>query len=99
MNLYEQKKEDYYKTVRVGNFCKRNYIECESNEDGNKTLSIEEYLNKIRPYLKDLINNPRTSDAWKIELKIAFNFISSKDNDEERACNGLKERQYRNYEQ
>ena len=27
------------------------------NGDGNKTPSIEEYLNKISQYLKDIINN------------------------------------------
>ena len=32
-------------------------IEHESNSDRNKTLSEEEDLNKIRPYLKDIINN------------------------------------------
>ena len=52
-NLFEQK-EDYYKPVRVVNFCSNNYIEHESNGDRNKTLPIEEYL---RPYLKDIINN------------------------------------------
>ena len=29
---------------------------------GNKTLSVEEYLNKIRPYLKDIINDLKKSD-------------------------------------
>ena len=53
-------------------------------KDGNKTLSVEEYLNKIRPYLKDIINNLKKSDTWKIELTVANNFISPKDdNDEE----------------
>ena len=28
----------------------------ESRDDKNKTLSVEEYLNKIRPYLKDITN-------------------------------------------
>ena len=34
----------------VGNFYSDNYIEYESNGNRNKTLSIEEYLNIIRPY-------------------------------------------------
>ena len=59
-------------------------IDYESNGDRNKTLSVEEYLNKIRPYLKDIINNLKKSDTWKIQLTIANNFISSIDNDEER---------------
>ena len=60
------------------------YIEYDSNSDRNKTLSIEEYLNKIRPSLKDITNDPKTSDAWKMQLRIAINFMSSKCNDEER---------------
>ena len=55
-NLFKQE-EDYYKLVIVGNFYRNNYIEYESNGDRNKTLSIEENLNKIRLYLKDIINN------------------------------------------
>ena len=34
--------------------------------------------------MKDIINNLKKSDTWKIELTIASNFISSVDNDEER---------------
>ena len=40
------------------------------------------HLNKIRPYLKDIMNNLKKSDTWKIQLTIAKNFISSIDNDE-----------------
>ena len=84
-NLFEhEKEENYYKPVRLSNFWSNNYIEYESNGDRNKTLSVEEYLNKIRPYLKDIINNLKKSDTWKIQLTIANNFISSIDNDEER---------------
>ena len=59
-------------------------MEYESNGDRNKTLSVEEYLNKIRPHLKDIINRLKKSDTWKIQLTIANNFISSIDNGEER---------------
>ena len=52
--------------------------------DRNKTLSVEEYLNKIISYLKDITNNLKNSDTWKIELIIENNFISFTDNDEER---------------
>ena len=84
-NLFETKEEEnYYKPVRVGNLWSNNYVAYESNGDRNKTLSVEEYLNKIRPYLKDMINNLKKSDKWKIRLTIANNFISSIENDEER---------------
>ena len=49
-----------------------------------RTLSVEEYLHKIRPYSKHIINNLKKSDTRKIDLTIAINFISSEDdNDEE----------------
>ena len=34
-----------------------NYTEYEINDNRNKTLSVEENLNKIRPYLQDIIND------------------------------------------
>ena len=46
-------------------------------------LSVEEYLNKIRSCLKDIINSLKKADTWKIQLIIANNFFSSIDNDEE----------------
>ena len=57
-NLFENEEEEknYHKPLSVCNFWSNNYIEYESNNDRNKTLSVEEYLNKIRSYLKDIIN-------------------------------------------
>ena len=54
------------------------------NGDKNKTLLDTEYLNKIKPYLKDIINSLKKSDTCKIQLTVTVNFISSIDNDEER---------------
>ena len=54
------------------------------NDDRNKALSVEEYLNKIRPYLKDIINNLEKLDTSKIQLTIANNFIYFRDNDKKR---------------
>ena len=65
-NLFGQEKEDYYKPVRGGNLWSKNYNEYESNGDRNKARSIQEYLNKIRPYLKDIINDLKKSDTQKI---------------------------------
>ena len=52
-----KKKKTIILPVRVSNFWSDNYIEYVSNDDQNKTLSVEEYLNKIRPYLKYMIKN------------------------------------------
>ena len=64
---------------RVGNFWTNNYTEYENNGDRNKTLSIEEYLNKVKPYSKGIINDLKKSVALKIELTIRINFIFSKE--------------------
>ena len=49
------------------------------------TLSLKEYLKRIRPYLKDITNRLTKSYASKIRLTIAINLMFSKnDNDEER---------------
>ena len=83
--LFEQEKEeDYYEPERVNNFRNNNYIEYESNGDKNTKLSLDEYLNKIKSYLRNIIINRQISDSWKIQLAIAINFISSKNTEEER---------------
>ena len=62
------------------NFWNNNDIECESNGDRNKILSVEI---KIRPYFKKFINNLKKFDTWKTQLTKTNNFISYIDNDEE----------------
>ena len=80
---HEEEEENYYEPVRVSNFWSNNYIKYNSNGDRNKTQLVWEYLNEIRPYLKDIINKLKKSDTWKVQLTIANNVISSIDNDEE----------------
>ena len=45
-------------------------------------ISVEEYLNKTRSYLKYIVSNLKKSDTWKIQLTIPNNFTSCIDNDE-----------------
>ena len=79
--LFEQ--EDYYEHKRVSNFWDNNYIEYGLMVIKNRNLSFDEYL-KIKPYLMNIIINLENYYAWKIQLTIAINFISSKDAGEER---------------
>ena len=82
-NLFEHEEKKYCKPVRLNNLWSNNYIEYERNSDRNKTLSVEECINKIRPYLKGIIYNLKKSDTWKVQLTIANNFISPIDNEED----------------
>ena len=57
-----------------------------SNGDKSRNLSLDEYLNKIELYLRNIIIDLENFDTWKIQLTIAINFISSKYVEEEREC-------------
>ena len=71
-HLFEEINEndnDYYKPILVKSSFNESYKEYESRGDKDKTLTIEQYLNKIIPYLKELINNHKNikngSNEWK----------------------------------
>ena len=69
--------EDYYKPIIVNSAFSNNYKD--------KILTVNEYLDMIRPYLVDIINDHKIESEWKIQLTVAINFISSKpDSDETR---------------
>ena len=93
--LFKGFDRDYYKPIRTEDgFAGRtnNYIEYTSRGDRYKNLSLEKYLNMIRPYLRDLINDHKPSTKlnneandsdtergeWKIQLVMQNNFISLK---------------------
>ena len=55
------KKKNYYKPESVNNIWSNNNTNYERNGDRNKTLSVEEYLDKARPYLEDITNDLKKS--------------------------------------
>ena len=50
-------KEDYYEPIEIKSAFDGSYIQYESRWDSDDNLSLEEYINIIRPYLRDMINN------------------------------------------
>ena len=57
--LFKELDKDYYKPITIdSDFAERNdnYIEYTSNADIFQNLSPKEYLNVIRPYLRNLID-------------------------------------------
>ena len=77
--------EDYYKPIINNSAFNNKYIQYESKGDKDKVLTISEYLNMIRSYLVDMINDYKNQSEWKIQLSAEINFISSKpDSDETR---------------
>ena len=63
-----------YKPTIVKSSYNNNYIEYRS--EGDKLLTIEEYLTLIEPYLRQLINDLKNKGEWKIQLTAQINFIS-----------------------
>ena len=67
-------KTSIYKPTIVKSGYNNNYIEYRSECD--KLLTIEEYLNLIEPYLRELINDHKNKGEWKMQLTAQINFIS-----------------------
>ena len=68
-NLFSQSiNEDYYKPIKTVDTLDNtnNHFEYESKVNKNKNLSIIKYLNMIRPYLSDIINDHKTQGIWKV---------------------------------
>ena len=65
--------EDYFKPIIVNSAFNSSYIqyECMEGEGKDKYLSIKEYLDKIKPYLSDMIN---ICDIIKLEKEMENSF-------------------------
>ena len=72
-----------YEPVLIKSVFEGNYLEYMSN--GNNSLSFDECLELIKPYLNDLINVYKTKGEWKLQLSAEISFVSQKpDSDETR---------------
>ena len=69
-------KKIFYKSKIVNNFWNNNYIEYESNGNKKNNLSVDKYLNKIKPFLRN-ITIDIIIDAWKIQLTTALTITLS----------------------
>ena len=69
--------KDYYKPIIVNTAFNNNYVMYESRGDKDKILTINEYLDMVRSYLVDTINQYKTKSEWKIQLTAVINFTSS----------------------
>ena len=60
--------KDYYKPKLHKSGYNNNSIEYRS--EGDKLLTIEYYLDLIKPYLKELINDHKNKGEWKILINL-----------------------------
>ena len=66
----------HYEPVLIKSGFDNNYLEYMSN--GNNSLSFNEYLELIKPYLYDLINVYKAKGEWKLQLSAEIFFVSQK---------------------
>ena len=88
-NIFDNDDDDnYYKPILVKSSFKDDYKYYESRVDKDKKLSVKQYLYKIMPYLRDIINDHKAirnnSNEWKIQINMHVNFVSSNDTGETR---------------
>ena len=66
-NLFNQSTDkDYYKPLKTKSAFNGNFIEYESNGDKDKNLSAKKYVNMIRPYLSNIINDYKAFKNLKV---------------------------------
>ena len=68
--------ENYYEPIEIKSAFDGSYVEYESRGDRKAMLSLDEYLNTIMPYLRDMIDDHKARDELKIQLTMKINFVS-----------------------
>ena len=53
------------KLTRASKFNSNNYMQHERSGDRSKILSIKEYLDKTKPYLRNIFIDLQKYDTWK----------------------------------
>ena len=85
----EHNEEDYFSNNDIQEITKL-LSECRSNLPREETkrirknLSIDEYFDIIRLYLRDMIDNHKARGEWKIQLTMRIIFVSFTDANETR---------------
>ena len=70
-----------YEPILIKTGFDNNYLEYMSN--GNNSLSFNEYLELIKPYLNDLINVYKAKGEWKLQISAEIYFVSQKPGSDE----------------
>ena len=61
--------EDYYKPIETSSAFNGHYIEYQSKGNKDKNLSPKNYLNMIRPYLSDIINDHKAPKKLRVHSR------------------------------
>ena len=78
----EVNEEDYYEPKEIKSAFDGNYMLYEIRGDNDNMLAIYEYFDKIKAYLKDMIDGYKSKGEWKIQLVMRVIFVSFIDKNE-----------------
>ena len=78
----EVDEKDYYEPKEIRSAFDGSYVLYESKGDKDNMLVIYEYFDKIKPYLKDMIDDYKSKGEWKIQLVMRMIFVSFIDKNE-----------------
>ena len=80
--LNEVSEEGYYEPKEIKSAFDGSYVLYESKGDKDNILAPYEYFDKIKPYLKDMIDDYKSKGEWKIQITMRIIFISFIDKNE-----------------
>ena len=78
----EVNEEDCYKPTEVKSAPDSSYMLYESKGGKDNKLAVYEYFDIIKPYLKDMIDDYKARDEWKIQSSMRIIFVSFTDANE-----------------
>ena len=78
----EVNEEHYCEPEEIRNVFDGSYVLYESRGGRDNMLAIYEYFDKIKPYLKDMIDDYKSKGEWKIQLVMRVIFVSFIDKNE-----------------
>ena len=78
----ELNEEDYYEPKGIKSAFDGSYMLYESRGGKDAKLALYEYFNKLKHYLKDMINNYKSKGESKIQITMRIIFVSFLDNNE-----------------
>ena len=81
-NLFD---EEDYEPKEIKSAFDGSYMLYESKGDKDAKLSIDEYFNIIKAYLKDMIDDHKARSEWKIQLIMKLIFVSFTDKNDTHA--------------
>ena len=71
----EVNEEDYYEPKEIKRAFDGSYVLYERRGDKDAKLALYEYFDKIKPYLKDMIDDYKSKGEWKIQITMRIIFI------------------------